>query len=217
MAYKCECLFVCVRNPPSAASPHWYRSLLNVLLWPDYSQSAFKYLSPRSISPFFGIKKTSSPSYSTPCSSQSQCVDKIYNISVKTVMRFELFVRWNSKARIPIDGEASRFCVCVFIVMLSFCISKAIVFTTGGEVIFSWWFSPENQDRESSYTFSMQWYECLQTGSEGMNLLFERRDINLGLLQCALPPKAGWQMPNPKLDAQLKLEQSKKIHFKCIL
>ena len=25
-------------------------------------------------------------------------------------MRFELFVRWNSKARIPIDGEASRFC-----------------------------------------------------------------------------------------------------------
>ena len=46
----------------------------------------------------------------------------------------------------------------------------------------------------------MQWYECLQTGSEGMNLLFERRDINLGLLQCALPPKAGWQMPNPKLD-----------------
>ena len=33
-----------------------------------------------------------------------------------------------------------------------------------------------------------------------MNLLFERRDINLGLLQCALPPKAGWQMPNPKLD-----------------
>ena len=39
-----------------------------------------------------------------------RCVDKIYNISVKTVMRFELFVRWNSKARIPIDGEASRFC-----------------------------------------------------------------------------------------------------------
>lgn len=44
-----------------------------------------------------------------------------------------------------------------------------------------------------------------------MNLFIERRDINLGLLQCALPPKAGWQMPNPKLDAQLKLGQSKKI------
>ena len=34
-----------------------------------------------------------------------------------------------------------------------------------------------------------------------MNLFIERRDINLGLLQCALPPKAGWQMPNPKLSS----------------
>ena len=154
---------VCVRNPPSAATPHWLRSLLNVLLWPDYSQSAFKYLSPRSIS----------PSYSTPCSSQSAmlyCTMCRQNLQYKCKESHEVWivVRWNSKARIPIDGEASRFCVCVFIVMLSFCISKAIVFTTGGEVIFSWWFSPENQDRESSYTFSMQWYECLQTESEGI-------------------------------------------------
>ena len=56
----------------------------------------------------------------------------------------------------------------------------------------------------------------MPTDRERGNALFERRDINLGLLQCALPPKAGWQMPNPKLDAQLKLGQSKKNHFKCI-
>ena len=161
MAYKCECLFVCVIL---------HLQPLHTDLDPSWTSSSDPITPSLPLSTLLHGQYHHHNPYNQQCFI-ALCVDKIYNISVKTVMRFELFVRWNSKARIPIDGEASRFCVCVFIVMLSFCISKAIVFTTGGEVIFSWWFSPENQDRESSYTFSMQWYECLQTESEGMRSL----------------------------------------------
>ena len=151
---------VCVRNPPSAATPHWLRSLLNVLLWPDYSQSAFKYLSPRSIS----------PSYSTPCSSQSAmlyCTMCRQNLQYKCKESHKVWIVCafqNSNWQGSIAFLFMRFyCDVVVLHFKSHC-----VYNRRGSIIFSWWFSPENQDRESLYTFSMQWYECLQTESEGI-------------------------------------------------
>ena len=210
MAYKCECLFVCVIL---------HLQPRHTDLDPSWTSSSDPITPSLRLSTFFHGQYHHHTRHHAPHNQQcfiALCVDKIYNISVKRVMRFELLCGGIQKPEFQLTGK-HRVSVFAFLLWCCrFAFQKPLCLQPAGKyylflMIFPW----KSGSRILIYILhAVVW---MPTDRERGNLFIERRDINLGLLQCALPPKAGWQMPNPRLDAQLKLGQSKKNHFKCIL
>ena len=188
MAYKCECLFVCVilhlQPLHTDLDPSWTSSSD-----PITPSLRLKYLSPRSIS----------PSYSTPCSSQSAmlyCTMCRQNLQYKCKESHKVWIvcavefkSRNSNWRGSIAFLCMRFyCDVVVLHFKSHC-----VYNRRGSNLFLMIFPWKSGSRILIYILhAVVW---MPTDRERGNLFIERRDINLGLLQCALPPKAGWQMP----------------------
>ena len=177
MAYKCECLFVCVIL---------HLQPLHTGLDPSWTSSSDPITPILRLSTFLYSQHHHHTRHHAPHNQQcfiAQCVDKIYNVSVKTVMRFELLC----------GGSIAFLCLRFYcdVVVLHF--KSHCVYNRRGSNLFLMIFPWKSGSRILIYILhAVVW---MPTDRERGNLFIERRDINLGLLQCALPPKAGWQMP----------------------